>query len=106
MLTWDIMYDSFKKNPRNVQTHPQRNSQPRWFYAYSDGSAICIENSRGKHPSCSISEKRKLEHDKFSAVYDLYLRREKGDSVTKEIGSITRQASYWFGAIHAMIHGN
>ncbi|MEA4937991.1 MAG: hypothetical protein VB091_00215 [Christensenella sp.] len=107
MTTWDTMYNSFKENPRNVQTHPLRNNSiPMWFYAYSDGSAICIEVSRGEQPSCSIKNRRKLEHDKFDKVFDIYLRREKGESVTEEISLLTRQASYWFGVIYALEHGN
>lgn len=106
MLSWDLLYASFKENPRNVQTHPLRNALPKWFYAYSDGSAICIENARGKQPSCSITTLRKLEHDKFDKIYETYLRREKGDSVSKEVTEITMQSSYWYGVIYAIQHGN
>ena len=106
MLTWDDLYDSFKKNPRSVKTHPQSNSTPKWFYAYSNGSAICIENARGKQPSCSIKGTRKLNPNEFNEVFEIYLRREKGDSVSSEITRVTLNSSYWFGVIYAFVHGN
>ena len=104
-LTWEILYDSFAKNPRNIKTHPLSKAMPKWFYAYSNGSAICIENARGKQPSCALTATRKLEHDKFTEVYEIYLRRETGDSVSKEITKITQQSSYWYGVINAFVHG-
>lgn len=105
MLNWDILYNNFKDHPRNIHTHPIGHDVPKWFYAYSDGSAICIENSKGKQESCSIKGRRKLEHDKFDVVYELYLRRERGDKVSLEASRATQNASYWFGVLYAFEQG-
>lgn len=34
-MTWQTIYNSFKENPRDVKTNPQRNNAPRWFYVYA-----------------------------------------------------------------------
>lgn len=105
MLTWDILYRSFEENPRDVKTHPITNVLPKWFYAYSENGDICIQNSQVQQPSCSIKGIRKLMRTHFEEIYDVYIRREKGDSVSKEAADITRQSSYWYGVLFAVEHG-
>lgn len=39
-MTWQTIYNSFKENPRDVKTNPQRNNAPRWFYVYAQGGDI------------------------------------------------------------------
>ena len=106
MITWDILYKSFKENPRDVSTHPITKATPKRFYAYSDKEDICIRSSALNKSSCRINKVRKLKPERFEAIYAVYNRRENGDKVSREAAGITRHTSYWYGVFYALEHGN
>jgi hypothetical protein len=50
-------------------------------------------------PSSSLTAVRVLTYETFKKVYPLYLKREKGESVSAEVTKITVNQVYYFSVI-------
>ncbi len=96
-MTWQIIYNSFKENPRDVKTNPQRNNAPRWFYVYAQGCDIFIDTARAHSNSSKITQRRPLDKCNFEKMLELNDKRNRGFSVSSEATDITRNQSYWYG---------
>ena len=95
-MTWQIIYNSFKENPRDVKTNPQRNNAPRWFYVYAQGGDIFIDVARAHSNSSKINQCRKLDKCNFEKMLELNDKRNRGGSVKYEASKMWNQ-SYWYG---------
>ena len=103
-LTYNDLVKSFQINPRDVQTHPMNANAvtPKWFHTYVENNEIYVCNSKSKHSSlASIQQRRKISRKEFETMYDLYLRREKGDTVSQIAQQESQNSSYWFGILFA-----
>lgn len=98
---WNDIVMALKNTPRDIQTVPLR-GLGKWFYVYSDGKSVYIENSKSHVPSCQISHTRRLEEDKFEKMLDLYSRRCKGEAVSQEASAVTMNQVYWYGIFSAL----
>ena len=96
---WNKIVKSYLKHPRDVQTQPITNRTARWFYVYVEDGKLYVDSARGKEPSSHITQKRLLaEKDEIcNIMYDIYLRRKKGEHVSAEATAITVNQVYWYG---------
>lgn len=93
---WLKIIEDLSCNPRDLHTVPKINKNPLWFYAYTGGNYIYIDNAKEHTPSSKISTTRKLSFGEFERIYPIYLRREQGESVSQEATSATVNQAYWF----------
>lgn len=104
-ITYSDLVNSFRANPRDVETHPMNNSMPKWFHISIQNGELYASNSKKQRPSASISTPRKLNREEFEFMYDLHRQRERGVSVAQAAQSYTQNSSYWFGVLYAVEHG-
>lgn len=93
---WLWIINDLRSNPRDLHTIPRSNKQPLWFYAYSDGTYIYVSNAKDHSPSSRIAVPRKLWFAEYERIYPIYLRREKGESVSREALAVTNNQVYWY----------
>lgn len=86
-----------------LPTTPKMKREPVWFSATSNGEEILVNKATNNLPSSRITATRTLTYDKFQEVYPLYLRREKGESVSKEVTAITLNSVYYFSQIKHLV---
>ncbi len=96
---WSIIIKELKSNPRDLHTLPTNNSQARWFFAYTDGDRIFIEQAKSNYPSSKISTRRILDYNGFKKIHPIYVRRKRGENVSSEASAITMNQSYWYPVI-------
>ncbi len=95
-LTWEEIFESFDKNPRDVITQ----QHGVWFYTYTEGKCIYVEPGR-YHTNCSkITTRRRLDSKNFETIYDMYLN----NAPHSKVQSITHNASYWFGIFSDLLN--
>lgn len=99
-MTWQTVYESFQRNPRDVRTTPKTNRTPLWFFVYAENGDLYIENAKNHSNSSKITQKRKLDKNNFEKMMHLSDRRDRGFSVSKEARSVTVNQVYWFGIFH------
>jgi hypothetical protein len=81
-------------------TTPKINVHPKWFCAYSrNGREIEVSPSVHHKPSSKISGIRILTENDFKKIYPIYLRREKGESVSDEAQAATFNIVYFYSLI-------
>jgi len=97
---WNQLISSLKGTNREFSTTPKTKVTPKWFSACTDGVKIFISNATAHKPSCTIKGERKLDFKQFEKILPLYLRREQGDSVSKEAAQSTFNQVYWYSLIH------
>ena len=98
-MNWQTIYESFKGNPRDVRTTPKGNSQPRWFFVYSENGNVYIDNAREHNYSSKIKQRRKLDKDNLEKMIELYDKRNHGVSVGEKARAVTFNQVYWFGIL-------
>lgn len=96
---WFKIIEDLRSNPRDLHTLPKTNKNPLWFYTYTDGNYIYIDNAKEHTPSSKISLTRKLSFPEFERIYPIHLRREQGESVSQEATEATVNQVYWFSII-------
>lgn len=96
---WNAIIAKLSGDKTELPTVPKTKKTPVWFSASTDGNTIFIEMAADHSPSSKLSSQRKLNYKTFQKVYPLYLRREKGESVSKEVTSITVNQVYYFSLI-------
>jgi len=65
----------------------------------TDGESVFINNAIFNRPSCNLKVSRRLYYKTFAKVYPLYLKRENGEQVSKEVSRITVDKVYYFSLI-------
>lgn len=98
---WDELLASFRQNPRDVCTFPTRGSGV-WFYVRTEGRNLYIANSKEHTPSSTIKGRRRLKPDECETMLQLYKRRCRGESVSKETIAASVNQVYWYGIFHAL----
>ncbi|MGL5328383.1 MAG: hypothetical protein ACRDD7_03875 [Peptostreptococcaceae bacterium] len=97
---WNNMVSSLNGLEREFPTNPKKvKKEPIWFLASSDGEKIYIDEARENSPSSRLKSKRILTYKDFEKIYPIHLRREDGESVSKEATEATRNQVYYFSLI-------
>lgn len=96
---WNKIIKSLSNVEKEFPTTPKTNKNPVWFSASTDGNKIYIDEAKSNKPSSKLKTKRTLTYDNFKDVYPLYIRRENGEKVSKEVTNITRNQVYYFSLI-------
>lgn len=95
-LTWEEIFDSFAKDPRDVITR----QNGVWFYTYTEGKNIYVESGKN-HTHCSkITTRRRLDSENFEIIYDMYLN----NTPRSEVLNVTINSSYWFGIFSDLLN--
>lgn len=97
MISYLELVNNFVNNPRDISTKPTNSMRPKWFYVYVDDGKIFVDVARKHEPKCSISKPRVLFEKEIELIYDLYVKRKQGMSVSKQATAITRNQVYWYG---------
>lgn len=98
-LAWQQILESLGDKTLELKTIPKTNKTPIWFSAYKQEDNIYIDCAKENLPSSKITTRRKLTFNDFRKVYPLYLKRENGESVSKEVAKITVNQVYYFSLI-------
>ena len=101
---WSIIINKLMDNSVELCTVPKIKKQPVWFSVSTDGDHIFINNANNHKPSSNLSKERILTYQNFEQVYPFYLKREKGEPVSKEVSSITLNQVYYFSLIKHLAH--
>ena len=99
-MTWLKIISNLSKEGEEFPTTPKNNRSPVWFSASTDGDIIYIDKAKNNKPSSNLSMTRKLTFNIFEKVYPFYYKRENGEQVSKEVGSITVDQVYYYSLIH------
>jgi len=86
-----------------LPTAPKNNREPVWFRTYAYREFLCIEGAKNHKPSSQLSTTRKISYEEFERVYPLYLKREVGESVSKELAETTYNQVYILSIIKHFI---
>lgn len=97
MISYFELVNNFINDPRDISTKPTNSMLPKWFYVYVEDGKIFVDVAREHEPKCSISKPRVLFEKEIEAIYDLYIQRKQGMSVSKQATEITRNQVYWYG---------
>lgn len=101
---WKIIMNKLSDKQKEFHTVPKTNKKPVWFSAKSDGEVIYIDKAIINTPSSIISTIRKLNYNNLKDVYHLYIKREKGEKVSKEVTNTTRNQVYYFSLISNLVY--
>lgn len=96
-MTWQIIYESFYNNPRDVRTNPVTKKPSLWFYVYSENGNVYIDNARYHDNSSQLTHRRMLDKNNFAQMLDLNDRRNQGFAISKEAIAVTVNQVYWYG---------
>lgn len=105
LQAWQTIISKLDQTPREFHTVPIIQKQPVWFSATTDGETIFIDNATINRPSSNLKVTRRLYYKIFEKVYPLYLKREKGEPVSKEVTRITVDQVYYFSLIRFLASG-
>lgn len=96
---WSEIIKRVRGNEIELPTVPKTKKVPVWFSVTTDGETIYINEAVEHTPSSKLSVQRRLKYSTFEKVYPLYLRREKGEPVSKEVSAVTVDQVYYFSLI-------
>ena len=105
-MTYQDLVNFVLSNTDDISTFPLTKAKPKWFHAYVKDGEIFVENSKIMQPSCTIQGARTLLCSHFESMYDYYLRRLEGESVSKEVTHYDVCQVYWYGGIRAALNAN
>lgn len=98
---WDEIFNSFWQNPRDICTCPIKGNGV-WFYVWTEGFDLYVANSKEHIPSSKIKGRRRLNLKECEKMLQLYERRCRGESVSREAISASVNQVYWYGIFHAL----
>jgi len=102
MIRYIDLVNSFMNDPRDISTKPITNRLGKWFYVYVENGKIVIDVAREHTPKCSISKPRILFEKEIEDIYELYVQRKQGHSVSKQAADVTMNQVYWYGIFSDM----
>ena len=102
MVNYDDLVNSLSSNPRDIVTVPMNNRKGKWFYAFAENGTVFVTVSKEHEPKCSIKMPRPLKKEECGELYELYLRRKKGEHISGEATAATRNQVYWYGIFSDM----
>ena len=82
MVNYDDLVNSLSSNPRDIVTVPMNNRKGKWFYAFAENGTVFVTVSKEHEPKCSIKMPRPLKKEECGELYELYLRRKKGEHIS------------------------
>ena len=97
MLTYVELANAYRDDPREIPTAPVNGIAPKWFYVYEDRGTIYVASGKTHDNVCSICPDRRLKPAEMPVMLELYHSRLKGESIWREAGTQSINASYWFG---------
>lgn len=100
---WKTIMNRLGQERREFHTVPLLNKAHVWFSATVDEERIVITEATENKPSSSLTIPRYLKYKTFEKVYPIYLRREKGEKVSKEVTEITVNSVYYYSLIRFLI---
>lgn len=103
MIEYKDLLKSFSENPRDIHTCPLNKRIPKWFYVAVNQSDIIIESAKSNRPSCTITKPRRLHKREFKNMLDLYMRRTRGEAISRQATEVTRNQVYWYGIFNDLI---
>lgn len=108
---WNSIIQDLTENPRDLQTTVKSDRKtPLWFHARVSGKALIIENAATGSPSVNLKGIRRIYEKDFSFIYPFYIRRENGESVSRELsltkGEAKKNQTYIFGVIRGCVKQN
>ena len=96
---YDTIVKEFTLNPRDVHTVPISGKNYKWFYVFVENGQLYVEMSHDHFPKCHVKKRNLLEKE-CGRIFEIYQRRLKGESVSKEAQKCTRSQVYWYGIFH------
>ena len=96
-LGYNLLVKSYRENPRDVVTVPTTNRSGKYFHVFVQNGVIYVSSHTDKQPRSVISTPRFLKPDEYEKMYNLYLRRKKGENVSQEATATTVNQVYWYG---------
>lgn len=96
---WNSIISNLSDKVLELPTVPRTKKIPVWFSVTTDHKKIFVNVAIQHKPSSKLSIERKLTYKTFEKVYPLYLKREKGESISAEVTSITVNQVYYFSVI-------
>ena len=103
---WDKIKSYLRNNKTEFHTVPKDNRQPVWFSAVTEGDVVVIDKAVVNTPSSKLNYSRKLTFKDFQKIYPIYLKRESGQSVSKEATEATVNQVYFFSIIKHILNDN
>ena len=103
---WDKIKSYLRNNKTEFHTVPKDNRQPVWFSAVTEGDVVVIDKAVVNTPSSKLKYSRKLTFKDFQKIYPIYLKRESGQSVSKEATEATVNQVYFFSIIKHILNDN
>lgn len=103
---WKSIIQDLTDNPRDIPTAVKPPRTPLYFHASTNGKAVFIDNAETNSPSVNLNSRRRISEKDFYKMYPLYLKRENGESIAKEVeevGEAKKNQSYTFGVIREII---
>ena len=91
----------FSKSPRDICTVPLKSNTRKWFFVFVQDNTVFIEPAHNKAPSSQV-KRRKLPESECEKILEIYHRRAKGQSVSKEAQACTYSQVYWYGIFSEM----
>ena len=73
------------------------------FGACAKNNFIFVSNAQSHIPSCHISSPRGFTFEEFLRIHPIFLRRERGESVSKDAIAATYNQVYWFALIKELL---
>ena len=98
-MNYNDLLKNFKSNPRDIHTFPLTGKKPSWFYCYVEDEKLYVDAPKNHTPACQIKSSREINKNEFDAMFDLYNRRLKGESVSVEATETTVNKVYWYAII-------
>ena len=96
---WNKILSELSKAEMELSTIPKTSKEPIWFRVSTDGNGIFVNPAIEHHPSSRLTMTRKLTYHEFLKIYPLYLKREKGEAVSKDAAKATVNQVYWYSII-------
>jgi hypothetical protein len=102
MISYIDLVNNFINNPRDISTKPVIKRVGKWFYVYVENGKIVVDVARVHEPKCSISKPRILFEKEIEEIYELYIQRKQGHSVSNQAANVTMNQVYWYGIFSDM----
>ena len=102
MVSYLDIVNNLMDNPRDIITKPTTKKSGKWFYAYVENGKVVVDTSKRYAPKCSISKPRTLNEIETEDIYNLYIKRKQGYSVSEQATAITMNQVHWYGIFSDM----
>lgn len=102
-LAWEKIIDKLGNKIIEFETISTDERKHRWFSAKKKNNFIVIDCANKNTPSCKLTKKRKLVFKDFEKSYYLYLKIQKGETISNSEKKSTINKSYFFSLIYTLL---